>query len=124
METILVLVFTVVIWVLYHKIFDVVYFDLSRGILKEIIGSLIGGVLLTALTLMYWWVTDIIIVIMALAVIGKCRRSEQKILVVVCAAIIAILIAVAGISVNNEAEKQTQETTQAYGNVVEKIKMG
>lgn len=46
MNEILFIVCTIAVWILYHKIFNVVYFDLGRGCLMEIMGCVCAGFLL------------------------------------------------------------------------------
>ena len=121
MELILILVYAVAIWVIYHKIFDVTYFDLGRGLAKEIGGSLLGGLILGALTLMYWWVMVIIIAVVAFILLMKFKRIEQKILVAVAAVIIAIAVAVTGISFNNRNNDENQQTAKVHCCAVEEI---
>ena len=112
---ILVLIFSIATWVTYHKIFDVAYFNLGRGLLKEFIGCFICGTILAGLVLKFWWIIDILIVIVGLLVILKFRRKEHKIIALVCVGIIAIVVAVVGISFN----KQSETNEQAYVDVVE-----
>jgi hypothetical protein len=47
MTELLFIICTVVVWVLYHKIFNVVYFDFGRGCLTELMGCVCVGFLLT-----------------------------------------------------------------------------
>ena len=44
---ILVIVYSIAVFVIYHKIFDVYYFNLTSGIAKELFGSFIAGLILT-----------------------------------------------------------------------------
>lgn len=115
---ILVMIFSIATWVTYHKIFDVAYFDLGRGLLKEFVGCFICGVILTALAVKFWWIIDILIVIVGLLMMLKFRRKEHKIIVLICVGIIAIIVGVIGISINNQS-KETRKNAQAYVDVVE-----
>ncbi|MBO7251834.1 MAG: SH3 domain-containing protein [Oscillospiraceae bacterium] len=49
----LVIGWTIACFIFYHKIFRVYYFNLARGLLKEIIGCVIAGYILTVLTLQH-----------------------------------------------------------------------
>lgn len=60
----------VVLLVLYHKCFHVVYFSLSDGFLKELFVSGLIGAVLTALTFTFWWV---ILIVGAIALIVKSK---------------------------------------------------
>ena len=55
----LVIICTVVVWALYHKIFDVYYFG-SGGCLREIIACFFGGVILAGLIIKFWYIGLII----------------------------------------------------------------
>ena len=54
--------FSIGVWVLYHKIFTVYYFSLSQGLMKEFFMSFIVGLVLTGLTLTFWWLVALILV--------------------------------------------------------------
>lgn len=107
--------YTIAVWVVYHKIFDVVYFDLKAGLGKELFGSIVGGLILSTLTLTFWWVVDIIIAIIAIIFAVKLKKPEVKITAVVLAIVIAVLISATGISFNKkQAEKQENEDEYSY----------
>jgi len=53
---VLTIVYGIIGWVLYHKIFNVYYFDLSNGLFKEFISSALFGFAMASLTITYWWV--------------------------------------------------------------------
>ena len=63
---------TIVVWIIYHSVFDVHYFS-SGGCFTEILFCIIGGVLLAALILgvlvKYWWILLIIIAIVIVGII-------------------------------------------------------
>ena len=81
MQKILAIVCVIVVWVLYHKIFDVVYFDLGRGCIAEIFGCVLGGAVLAAIImaagswlLAHWYITvPVIVAIIVIAVKVKNR---------------------------------------------------
>lgn len=60
----------VILITLYHKIFNVVYFSLMDGLLKELFVSALIGSVLTALTVQFWWVV-LILVVVAIAIKTK-----------------------------------------------------
>lgn len=112
---VLLIVFTIVAWVTYHKIFDIVYFDLSKGLGKEFIGSLLAGCVLTALTVTYWWIADIIIAIIALCWIVSKGSTAKKVAVALIAVILAVFVSVTGISYKkSQAEEQESATGYSY----------
>lgn len=76
MEILLLLVWvgwSVVLLMLYHSIFHVVYFSLANGLLKEVIVAGFIGAILTALTITYWWILLIVAVIVILI---KCKMHS------------------------------------------------
>jgi len=58
----LVIVCAIIVWVIYHNIFDVYYFGAS-GCLKEIIICLFGGFVLAAIFIKFWYIGVLILVI-------------------------------------------------------------
>ncbi len=60
----------VILMTLYHKIFNVVYFSLMDGLLKELFVSALIGSVLTVLTVQFWWVV-LILVVVAIAIKTK-----------------------------------------------------
>lgn len=63
MFEIVVVISTIFVWIAYHKIFSVVYFDLSRGCITEIVFSLIGGIIVAYLIMNYWFIAVPIIIL-------------------------------------------------------------
>lgn len=60
----------VILITLYHKMFNVVYFSLMDGLLKELFVSALIGSVLTVLTVQFWWVV-LILVVVAIAIKTK-----------------------------------------------------
>lgn len=60
----------VILITLYHKIFNVVYFSLMDGLLKELFVSALISSVLTILTVQFWWVV-LILVVVAIAIKTK-----------------------------------------------------
>ncbi len=50
-------------FVIYHKLFDVVYFS-GDGCVTELIGCMLAGGALLALIYRYWWVALIVLVLL------------------------------------------------------------
>ena len=65
------LICSIVIWVLYHKLFDVIYFDFSSGCLKELIICAFLGAILAAGIIYFWYISIPIAIIIALIVYKK-----------------------------------------------------
>lgn len=60
----------VILITLYHKMFNVIYFSLMDGLLKELVVSALIGSVLTVLTVQFWWVV-LILVVVAIAIKTK-----------------------------------------------------
>lgn len=60
----------IILITLYHKIFNVVYFSLMDGLLKELFVSALISSVLTILTIQFWWVV-LILVVVAIAIKTK-----------------------------------------------------
>ncbi len=97
MGIILWIIFSVAIFVLYHKVFDVVYLDLSQGLMREIIIVAFAGAILTGVTVTFWWLSDIIIVMAAVLLRGKCKTAGARNMLTIGAVALAGWIAVSGI---------------------------
>ena len=72
---------TVVVLILYHKLFDVVYFNLINGIVRELVVSFIIAMVITSITIKLWWVTAIILVIAGIlfsSLSGKLNEAIQN----------------------------------------------
>ncbi len=105
--------YVIAILVMYHKVFDVVYFDLGRGLMKELVIAAFGGMILAAITVKFWVLSAIIIIITGLVCRGKFDDPAAKNTVLVIAVIIAIVISSLGIKVNKNQKQQdaNNETT-------------
>lgn len=84
--------------VLYHKVFEVYYFDLGHGLLKELGVSFILGLIMTTLTFYLWWLTAIIIIIIGLSLKKKIANNAPLIIAIV----LAIIVMFMGISDRND----------------------
>ena len=91
-SAILAIVFAVFCFIAYHSIFDVMYFDLGKGLFKEIIGCLIGGVILASIAVDLWWAVDIMLVLVALS-----QWKKGKIGIALFSIVMITLVAIVGI---------------------------
>lgn len=98
--------YVIAILVMYHKVFDVVYFDLGRGLMKELVIAAFGGMILAAITVKFWVLSAIIIIITGLVCRGKFDDPAAKNTVLVIDIIIAIVISSLGIKVNKNQKQQ------------------
>ena len=78
---ILVPIFTVVNLVIYHKIFSVMYFDLSQGLFKELVTAFIIAIVESAL--LVYFAISILKVVIIIAIIIACIIAIIKIAAVV-----------------------------------------
>ena len=68
---ILVIVCSFAVWYIYHKIFDVIYFDLMSGCLKEILVSLIVGSILAVLIISFWYISIPLVILFIIALVKR-----------------------------------------------------
>lgn len=102
---ILMLCWSVAIWITYHKLFKVYYFDLAGGLVKEIVWSAVGGYFMALLTAKLWYVAAIIVILIGLAAKNKIDNNVPLILAVV----FAFILAITGISYKSFAANESKE---------------
>ncbi len=98
------IVFTIGVWIVYHKIFTVYYFNLSQGLIKELILSAFAGIVLTGLTLYFWWITAIILLLVGLGASGKTENPSGKKAIITVFVIAAIAVAIVGINFKSQTD--------------------
>lgn len=113
---IMTLVYAVIAWVLYHKIFDVVYFDVKQGCMGEIIGSVVFGAILAGITLYFWKISVVIVILACIIAVLCCKTAEGKVLIVVAGIILIIVIVVMGIKFKKSSD-ENQDNTAALNQV-------
>lgn len=59
------------VWVLYHKIFNVIYFDFAGGCLKEIVICAVIGAILAGAIAMFWYISIPIAIIVLIIFFKK-----------------------------------------------------
>lgn len=59
------------VWVIYHKLFNVMYFDLFNGCLKEFITAGFFGAIIAAIIIRFWFVAIVIVVLLGIAISKK-----------------------------------------------------
>jgi hypothetical protein len=102
---IVLLFWVIALLVFYHKVFTVYYFSLSKGLMQELITAAILGAIMTGLTFLFWWLTAIIIIIVGLVNMSKSGNKAH----IVVAIILAIVIAVIGISATGSKNTSSEE---------------
>ncbi len=105
MLIILWIIFTILGFLSYHAVFEVWYFNLTRGIIAELMWAVIFGAIMTVLSLGFWYVTCIILVIIGLALGAKTKKGFGKLLVRIAFIGTALFIAVVGISLGGFSRK-------------------
>lgn len=112
--TVLWIVFSIGVWVIYHKIFTVYYFNLSQGLMKELFLSAFVGMILTGLTLHFWWLTAIILLLVGFGFSTKTENPSGKKVIIVVFAIAAIVVAIVGISTKSQNSSDARESARGY----------
>ena len=112
-----VVVFMILGLLIYHSIFDIWYFNFGKAMIAELFGAFIFAGFMTALTLMFWPISFLIIIILGIVFSIKVKNPTGKKLVIIIFIIIAILTAITGIifklqqrNKKKEEEQREQET--------------
>ncbi|MBD5507435.1 MAG: hypothetical protein HDR05_05175 [Lachnospiraceae bacterium] len=71
MFEILTIICAIFVWIAYHKLFSVFYFDLGRGLIKEFIISLFGGAVIAYLIMNFWFIAIPIIIFIVYRMLKK-----------------------------------------------------
>lgn len=71
--SILVVLCTIAVWYIYHKLFDVIYFNFSKACCAELLGCFLVGSILAGLILKFWYLAILIIVVLVFA-LGKKKK--------------------------------------------------
>jgi hypothetical protein len=99
--------------VIYHSIFEIWYFNFGKAMIKEIFGAFIFALLMTGLTLKFWWLALIIIVLIGLVLSAKVQNPTGKKVVLGVFVVVAVITAIAGINYNRQdKEKESDKMTQ------------
>ncbi len=105
--------YVIALLVLYHKVFEVYYFDLGHGILKEFVTACFIGLILTGITLKWWYVAVAIIILVGLSCRGKAEDPSAKKMIMAIFIAIAVVIAIMGINVNSASDEESSSTGNA-----------
>lgn len=63
MDAIVIFACIAFVWIMYHKLFDVIYVNFFKQIIGELFFSVVAGSFLAAAIMMYWYISIPIIVI-------------------------------------------------------------
>lgn len=108
----LVILYTILLLYWYHKSRVVVYFGnkLSAQV-KELCVAFFVAFILMALTLNFWYIAVIIIILFAFGLISKTYEGAKKVVIIVATVVICFFVGKAGITYNSY-EKQTAEMNE------------
>lgn len=98
---------TVVVLILYHKLFDVVYFNLINGIVKELVVSFIIAMVITSITIKLWWVTAIILVIAGILLSKKTLSKVPLVITIILAIVFSSLSGKLNEAIQNNSSNNT-----------------
>lgn len=90
----------------------------TQNVFIKILSAFLGA-LLTALTLYFWWVTAIILLLVGLGASGKTENPSGKKAIIVVIAIAAIVVAIVGLSYKSQVDSDAAESARGYR--VEKV---
>ncbi len=111
---ILVIFYTIASLVVYHKIFTVYYFgSLTNNLFKELFGAFLVGIILTGLTLYFWWLAAIIIVLAGVGFAGKTDNPQGKKVIMGAFVVFAIIVAIVGIGFKRQVKQKQEEKNNA-----------
>lgn len=97
---------------LYHKVFTVFYFDLGKGLMKEIVGAFFLACGLTYLTAKIWWVILIISLIAAAILFFGAENPNTKSIGVVVCLVIAFVVTVVGVGTKNRENESDEKNSK------------
>ena len=69
----LVILCTIAVWYIYHKLFDVIYFNFSKACCAELLGCFLVGAILASLIIKFWYISILVIVALVIA-LGKKKQ--------------------------------------------------
>lgn len=99
------IVYAIALFVMYHKVFDVIYFSVAHGIIKEIFFCGLLGFLLTMLTIKHWKIAVAIVIIAGIIIYMKEAQSENRYTVIGVCTVLVVIIAAAGIKINKNVDE-------------------
>ncbi len=115
---VLAIVYAIVLIVLDRKVFRTIYFgNVGQQMFKEFFMALAIGCILSMVTITFWWVAVIVILIAGLIIaFTKAKRPAQRACFFGIFAVIAIVVGIVGYKTNKELmgddDKQTSSVEQ------------
>lgn len=105
--------YTILLLVVYHKVFAVYYFNIFNGFMKELLAAIFLGVILAALSIYYWQIGVAVILIITLIGLGKIESSAGKIVIIIFAAAASVIVAIIGMQIKKDVPAESNNTTAA-----------
>ena len=120
---ILLITYTVLALVLYHRVFDVIYFGgaISR-IFNVLIICILFGVLMTMLTLYFWKIVLAVVIVAGIGLIITADSTEKRVAFIVLLVIVGIVITVAGTNYRKITDKKNASNSAKQEQQYEKVK--
>lgn len=116
---IMIIIYAIVAFIIYHKIFSVIYFDTFKGLLGEFLGCGIFGLIMALLTVHYWKIVCIGLIIAGVLLILAADSGTKKVIIFIIVAILVIFLFRAGRKADsatkaNEAKATYENTMRQY----------
>lgn len=107
------IVYIILLLVAYHKIFDVVYFDTFNGLLRELVIAAIIGAILAGVTIIYWWISTIVLILIGLGL--GFSYKEYTVGIIIAFAVLAIFISIFGYKINKRNKENKSKEKETVG---------
>lgn len=107
--------------VIYHSIFEIWYFNFGKALIGELFGAFLFAALMTGLTLKFWLVALIIIILIGLMLSAKVNTPTGKKIVIGIFVVIAIITAITGIRYNKQEKDKAEEVEQQEKEAEEEV---
>lgn len=106
--------YMILLLVLYHTVFSVVYFDLHQGIKNELIKAAMISFFLAAFTVWLWWLAVIVLLIIGLVCASKVQSGGGKITVIAVFIVLAIIVGEAGKDFHRVTPEKGEHSTYEH----------
>lgn len=98
--------------VIYHSIFDIWYFNFGKQLIGEIFGAFLFGAIMTGITLKFWGLALVIIILIGFIMAAKVNNPTGKKIVIGIFVVVAIITAITGIKYNRQEKEKEEEMIQ------------
>ncbi len=88
------------LWI-YHKVFTVYYASASNGLMKELVYAAFFGFIMTFVTLHFWKISIVVLLILGLILTTKVEDKSKKITIIAVFIVISIFIGMLGKDINS-----------------------